>query len=52
MKDGVKPSTTEYVLQQVILVVPERERRNTRPPRKKEAQSLRKQMTRLRHHAR
>ena len=45
MKDGVKPSTTEYVLQQVILVVPERERRAILGRRKKEAQSLRKQMT-------
>lgn len=45
MQDGQKPSTTEYVLQQVILVVPERERRSILSRRKREAQTLRKQMT-------
>ncbi|WP_127523884.1 peptidylprolyl isomerase [Mesorhizobium sp. Z1-4] len=45
MQDGQKPSTTEYVLQQVILVVPERERRSILSRRKREAQTLRQQMT-------
>lgn len=45
MKDGQKPSTTEYILQQVILVVPERERSRILGRRKSEAQKLRSQMT-------
>ena len=45
MKDGEKPSTTEYILQQVILVVPERERRSILSRRKREAQTLRSKMS-------
>ncbi len=45
MRDGNKPSATEYILQQVILVVPERERRSIMGRRKREAQTLRGQMT-------
>lgn len=45
MKDGQKPSTTEYILQQVILVVPERERGSIMGRRKREAQTLRSSMT-------
>ena len=44
MKDGQKPSATEYVLQQVILVVPERERSAILGKRKREAQQLRQQL--------
>ncbi|MBO6719309.1 MAG: peptidylprolyl isomerase [Rhizobiaceae bacterium] len=44
MQDGQKPSTTEYILQQVILVVPERERSSILGRRKREAQQLRGSM--------
>jgi len=40
-KGGSKPTATEYILQQVILVVPERDRRAILGKRKQEAQSLR-----------
>jgi peptidyl-prolyl cis-trans isomerase SurA len=38
---GPKPTTTEYVLEQVILVVPDRDRRSLLGKRKREAQELR-----------
>ncbi len=44
-KGGPKPSTTEYVLEQVILVVPERDRRALLGKRKREAQDLRARYT-------
>ncbi|MEX0955610.1 MAG: peptidylprolyl isomerase [Rhizobiaceae bacterium] len=45
MKDGEKPSATEYILQQVILVVPQSERGSIMGRRKREAQTLRGQMS-------
>jgi peptidyl-prolyl cis-trans isomerase SurA len=45
MRDGEKPSATEYILQQVILVVPPRERGSIMSRRKREAQTLRSQMS-------
>jgi peptidyl-prolyl cis-trans isomerase SurA len=45
MTDGKKPSATEYILQQVILVVPDRERRQILGRRKREAQTLKAQMS-------
>jgi peptidyl-prolyl cis-trans isomerase SurA len=41
-KGGIKPSATEYVLEQVVLVVPERDRRALMGKRKREAAELRK----------
>lgn len=41
MKNGQEPSTTEYVLQQVIFVVPERDRGKLMAKRKREAQQVR-----------
>lgn len=43
--DGRKPSTTEYVLQQVIFVVPERERGKLMGKRKREAEQIRARFT-------
>lgn len=40
-KGGSKPTATEYILEQVILVVPERDRRRLLAQRKREAQQLR-----------
>ena len=41
MKSGQEPSTTEYVLQQVIFVVPDRDRGKLLAKRKREAQQVR-----------
>ena len=41
MKSGEEPSTTEYVLQQVIFVVPDRDRAKLLAKRKREAQQVR-----------
>lgn len=41
MKSGEEPSTTEYVLQQVIFVVPDRDRGRLLAKRKREAQQVR-----------
>lgn len=41
LKSDRKPSTTEYVLQQVIFVIPERERGKLMAKRKREAQQVR-----------
>lgn len=41
MKSGEEPSTTEYVLQQVIFVVPDRDRSRLLAKRKREAQQVR-----------
>ncbi len=40
-KGGVKPSATEYMLQQVIFVIPPAERKSTMGKRKREAEALR-----------
>jgi peptidyl-prolyl cis-trans isomerase SurA len=40
-KGGTKPSATEYMLQQVIFVIPPAERKSTLAKRKREAESLR-----------
>lgn len=44
-KGGTKASATEYVLEQVVLVVPARDRRALMGKRKREAQELRKRYT-------
>jgi peptidyl-prolyl cis-trans isomerase SurA len=45
MKSGEQPSATEYILQQVIFVVPERDRGRLLAKRRHEAQKVRDQFT-------